>query len=256
MSKYARNKNWNYGGNNWRLSRSKIDLFVECPRCFYLDNKLGIRRPSWPSFTLNTAVDELLKTEFDTYRTKGEVHPFIKDQDLDLIPFDHPQMDIWRHNFTGVETMHKETGMTVSGAVDDIWITPEEELVVVDYKSTSKEEIDLSGHWYQSYFRQLEVYQWLLRQNGFTVSDTGYLLYANGIREKEAFNACLHFDMSLHSYEGNDDWIDKTLEKIKTTLEDDKLPARDEECEYCKYVIARGEVEDWLDDSPQTDTLF
>ena len=38
------------------VSRTKIDLFVECPRCFYLDRRLGIGRPSGPPFLLNSAV--------------------------------------------------------------------------------------------------------------------------------------------------------------------------------------------------------
>ena len=63
-----RNSNWNYGGKNWKLSRSKIDLFVECPRCFYLDNKLGIKRVQFPAFLLNSAVDALFKKEFDIHR--------------------------------------------------------------------------------------------------------------------------------------------------------------------------------------------
>ena len=44
------------------VSRTKIDLFRECPRCFYLDRRLGIRRPSGPPFLLNSAVD--LKKRF------------------------------------------------------------------------------------------------------------------------------------------------------------------------------------------------
>jgi hypothetical protein len=49
----------------FELSRSKIDLFLECARCFYLDRRLGIGRPDSFPFTLNNAVDALLKKEFD-----------------------------------------------------------------------------------------------------------------------------------------------------------------------------------------------
>lgn len=67
MAEYNPNRSpaWNYGGNNWKLSRSKIDLFVERPRCFYIDNKLGTKRPPIPSFQINKAVDYQLKQEFD-----------------------------------------------------------------------------------------------------------------------------------------------------------------------------------------------
>lgn len=66
----------------FKLSRSNVDLFLQCPRCFYLDRKLGISHPSGVPFTLNNAVDLLLKKEFDQYRDSKSVHPYIKDQSL------------------------------------------------------------------------------------------------------------------------------------------------------------------------------
>jgi len=74
MSQYYksnRNPKWNFnpnGKNNFKLSRSKIDLFLQCPRCFYIDNRLGVARPPGYPFTLNSAVDHLLKKEFDPVR--------------------------------------------------------------------------------------------------------------------------------------------------------------------------------------------
>ncbi|MEJ2441526.1 MAG: hypothetical protein P8Y06_01235 [Patescibacteria group bacterium] len=67
----------------FKLSRSKIDLFLQCPRCFYLDVRLGIKRPSLPGFTLNLAVDELLKKEFDLLRKKGQAHELMKKYKID-----------------------------------------------------------------------------------------------------------------------------------------------------------------------------
>jgi len=134
-----RDRRWNYGGPNWKLSRSKIDLFVECPRCFYIDNKLGIKRPQFPSFLLNSAVDTLFKKEFDVHRANQTKHPIMEKYGVDALPFQHPQMDTWRENFEGVQYVHPSTGMIISGAVDDIWVTPSGELLIVDYKSTSKE---------------------------------------------------------------------------------------------------------------------
>lgn len=69
----------------FKISRSKIDLFVECPRCFYLDRRLGVGRPPGFPFNLNTAVDTLLKKEFDIYRAKDKVHPLQKNTALMLV---------------------------------------------------------------------------------------------------------------------------------------------------------------------------
>lgn len=239
-----RDSRWNYGGPNWKLSRSKIDLFVECPRCFYLDNKLGIKRPQFPAFLLNSAVDALFKKEFDVHRANGSRHPIMEQYGVDALPFVHEKMDTWRENFEGVQFFHEQTGMTISGAVDDIWVTPKDELVVVDYKSTSKEEeINLNDKWKEGYKRQMEVYQWLLRKLGFTVSDQGYFVYANGKTDREAFDGKLEFDVTLLPYEGNPDWVEDTIFKIKETLDSNEIPLSSPNCDYCSYHNSRDDVE-------------
>lgn len=246
MSQYYkphRNPNWNYGGGRWRLSRSKIDLFQSCQRCFYVDNKLGTARPPGFPFNLNSAVDHLLKKEFDIYRAQGSKHPLMEKYNLDVIPFQHENMDIWRDNFKGIECLHKPTGFTVSGAVDDIWVNPEGELIVVDYKATSKDETPtLDAKWQDGYKRQMEVYQWLLRCNGFKVSDTGYFVYANGRKDLEAFNGKLEFEVVILLYTGSDEWIEGTLENIKACLDGQTLPKASNDCDYCTYRSATEEV--------------
>lgn len=232
-----RNPGWNYGGDRWRLSRSKIDLFVECQRCFYIDNKLGTARPPGFPFNLNSAVDALLKKEFDIHRANGSHHPLMEQYGVDAVPFSHAKMDIWRENFKGVDCKHKATGFTVSGAVDDIWVNPAGELIVVDYKSTSKDAriTALDQDWHDGYKRQMEVYQWLLRQNGFKVSDTGYFVYANAGKDKKAFDGVLEFEVTLIPYTGDDSWVESTLGKIKDCLESEELPQRGDDCDYCTY---------------------
>ena len=104
----------------FNISRSKIDLFLECPLCFYLDRRLGVGRPSMPAFTLNVAVDRLLKKEFDIYRAKKEAHPLMKRYKISAVPFAHADLDLWRENFTGVRFYHPETNLIISGAGGDV----------------------------------------------------------------------------------------------------------------------------------------
>lgn len=224
------------------ISRSKIDIFSECPRCAYLDMRLGVKRVQGPTFTLNNAVDNLLKKEFDIHRAKGEPHPMMAHYKIDAVPFEHQDMDKWRHNFTGVRTVHEESGFEVFGAVDDIWINTKGTLHVVDYKATAKNEGPSSVEdLYPSYKRQMDVYQWLLRQNGFDVSDIGYFVYVNGRKDERAFDGKLEFDTALISYEGNDAWVTPALVKLREVLSKDTVPevgvAFDgvSPCEYCTY---------------------
>ncbi len=237
-----RKTDWNYGGPRWRLSRSKIGLFLECPRCFYIDNKLGTARPPGFPFNLNSAVDALLKKEFDIRRAQGEPHPLMKAYGVDAVPYAHELIDLWRENFKGIEYRHADTGLLVSGAVDDVWVNPDGELIIVDYKSTSKDKtIDaLDEEWHDGYKKQMETYQWLFRRNGFAVSDTGYFVYANASKDREAFDAKLEFEVTLIPYTGDDSWVEPTLFDIKACLESPELPMPSEGCDYCRYREATG----------------
>ncbi len=238
-----RSAEWNYGGEKWKLSRSKIDFFFECPRCFYLDNKLGTKRPGMPSFNLNIAVDALFKKEFDTHRAAGSVHPLCKKYNIDAVPLVHTDLDAWRDPFVGITHRHRATDLLVSGGVDDIWQTPSGELIIVDYKATSKDgTIEGLGDspWEMQYTRQLGVYRWLLEQNGFTVNPTGYLVYANASKDEDAFDDKLTFETTLVPVPTDVSWIEGTLTAIKATLEGEKLPPTGKTCEYCPYREAAG----------------
>src|ERR1035438_6923306 len=87
----------------YKLSRSKIDNFLNCQRCFWLDRRLKISRPDTPPFQINKAVDELFKKEFDTYRAKGEPHPLMVENKIQAVPFIHADLNKWRENFVGVQ---------------------------------------------------------------------------------------------------------------------------------------------------------
>jgi hypothetical protein len=138
---------------------------------------------------------------------------------------------------------HTATGLTVSGAVDDIWQEADGTLIVVDYKATSKEgkiETLADSAWEDQYRRQIGVYQWLLAQSGFTVSPVGYFVYANGKSDADAFKDTLTFETTLVPCEGDTSWIEPTLHKIKECLEQDMFPASGPTCEFCSYREASG----------------
>jgi hypothetical protein len=243
MPRGIRSKNWNYGGNNWKLSRSKIDLYIECPRCFYLDNKLGIRRPSIPSFNINSAVDALLKKEFDYYRARQEPHPLFERFKIKAIPWQHPSLNTWRENFEGVIYKDPRTNLIVSGAIDDVWQLEDGSIAVIDYKSTAKESLDMTTKWIQNYFRQLEVYQWLLEKNNVDVSDRAYILYANGNASADNFSAQVQFEMSLHEHVGNTKWVEPLLQEIKECLDSSAIPDGNIECECCEYEMLKNTLD-------------
>ena len=216
-----------------------------CPRCFYLDRRLGVDRPPGYPFSLNSAVDTLLKKEFDIHRANGEKHPLMKSYGIDAIPVSHEKLDDWRNNFVGVRFHHKPTNLIIFGAIDDLWQNPKGEYIVVDYKATSQNEpiTELNRDYHKSYKRQMEIYQWLLRQNGYEVSNTGYFVYCNGIRDAKAFDAKLEFNVALIPYRGDDSWVEKTVFDAHQCLVQDTIPVMAKDCDFCQYRKAVKGVE-------------
>lgn len=224
-------------GKPFKLSRSKIDLFVECPRCFYLDRVSGVGRPPGFPFSLNSAVDKLLKQEFDIHRAAGTRHPLQKRYSIDAVPAAHEELNIWRENFKGIQFLYEPANFIITGAIDDLWISKKKEYIIVDYKATAKAEqvVALDKEWQDGYKRQMEIYQWLLRQRGFAVADTGYFVYANASKDREAFDATLEFEVTLIPYTGSTGWVEATLLELKKCLDSEVLPLAGEGCDYCQY---------------------
>jgi len=200
----------------FELSRSKIETYVKCKQCFYLEKIWGVKPPSIPGFNLNSNTDTLLKRDFNQYRGR-EAHPIMASAGLQhLVPFEHEDLEKWENALqfgatpNHFNTLHKESNIIFGGGLDDVWVelvrpmqifgrddTPQGtgKLHIVDYKSTAQltgnpkpldesflapPEGSNSPDYKASYRRQMDMYQWVMRRKGFEVSDIGYFVYVDG----------------------------------------------------------------------------
>lgn len=221
----------------FRISRTKVELFVNCPRCFYLDRRLGVSQPPSFPFNLNNAVDTLLKKEFDHYRGRGLPHPIMTKFGIKAVPFQHESLETWRDSLRGgIEYYHEKSNLILAGGVDDLWLNQDSEICVVDYKATAKaERPTLDADWQMSYKRQIEMYVWLFRKNNFKVSDDSYFVYCNADVHKPNFQSTLFFDVQIITYKTNTDWIEDVLVKASACLRQAEIPPFSETCNYCLY---------------------
>jgi hypothetical protein len=88
----------------------------------------------------------------------------------------------------------------------------------------------------------MEIYQWLLRMNRYSVSNTGYFVYCNGQTDREMFKGKLEFDISLIPYKGDDSWIAETINEIHACLIGSRIPDAKDGCDFCAYRTAVGDV--------------
>ena len=228
-----------------KISRSAVEQHINCQKCFYLAYKHKIRPFSLP-FTLNSAVDNLCKNEFDHYRAKSEPHPLFLEHGIDAVPFAHEKMNEWRENYRGIRYIDETAGFNFGGAVDDVWQKPSGELIIVDVKATSKKDFDWEDtyskwEYAKGYQRQLEMYQWLFKKNGFEVAPEAYLVYYNGKKNEPMFNQRLEFDLHLVKLECNCDWVEDAILAALKTLQGE-MPKSAINCPHCNYLKDHWEV--------------
>ena len=239
----------------FELSRGKVENFIKCPACFWIDRVAGIKFPSIPSFNLNSNTDKLLKRDFDQYRGRGP-HPIMTAAGLGhLMPFAHEHLEKWEsslHFGTSPDyfnTVHEQTNILFGGGLDDVWIdSSTNELFIVDYKSTANlskdpKPVSLDGIWKEGYKRQMEMYQWIMRCKGYGVSDIGYFVYVDGqhagldgMIDEDPSQATMHFKTSILEYEGDASWVEEALASIKVLLKETACPPHTEGCEYGGFI--------------------
>lgn len=206
-----------------------------------MDARFGLGRPSMPGFSLNNAVDTLLKNEFDLLRQVGESHELMKQYHIAAVPSNHPDIAKWRGEtpetrFKGASVLHQPTNFLLTGMVDDVWESDKGELIIVDYKATSTiKEISLEDEYKQGYKRQMEFYQHLFRLLGFNVCNIGYFVFANALKNRDKFDGRLEFEMTIVTHQGDDGWIEDKLNEARDCLLGDKIPSPSPSCEHCEY---------------------
>ena len=220
--------------NNKRiqLSPNSLNLFLECPHCFWLDKRMGIRRPPSYPYALNSAVDYLLKEEFDAYRLKGEVHPLITAHNIPAKLFSNQELlNQWRSNFSGIRHYDKDLDATLFGAVDDILEFTDGKLAALDYKSTGSKVANV----YDRFQIQMDIYTYLLEKNGFQTPRKGYLAFYI-VDKQNGFKDRLPFRKELHEIETNPSDIPELFRDAVSLLKMPSPPPHSGDCKFGQWL--------------------
>jgi len=211
----------------YKLSKSSIGLIKECPRCFWLTQHKVWKRPTGIFPSLPSGMDRILKNHFDKFRGKGELPPEICENghcNGTKLFDDIEKLKIWRNNFKGIVWTDKQ-GNILFGAVDDI-LKKGKKLIVLDYKTRGFPLKDDTADLYQD---QLDIYNFLLRKNGYETEDYGFLLFYYP-KEVMATGEVI-FDTELVKMKVNIKSAEKLWKKALEVLNGD---CPKESCEWCK----------------------
>lgn len=222
----------------FKISRSNIQSYLECPKCFYLESVHGIKKPAGFPLPINMAVDSILKNEFDHYRAQGREHPEVKQiLNLNLKPFNEDQFFDWRKNAC---VYHKETNFNIFGKLDDVWINEDKQkLYLADYKSgavstTKKFEL------HESFRNQMDIYLWIAKQLDPRFQEISFFYYKK-LKKGDFMNES-NFVTEIVEYPADDRWVEEIIVHLKRDLDNTQPPNSHSECKHCHYSSKRLEL--------------
>lgn len=218
--------------NTLKISRSGLKLFLDCPRCFWLDLHHKIKRPPGYPYTLSAAVDYLVKQEFDKYRATGDLPPVFANAELDAKLYAGEELSEWRNNFKGISYFNEDLNAILYGAVDDVLEFSDGSLAVVDYKSSGSKEITI----YDDYQKQMDVYTHILNRKGFQTQPHAYFVFYQVQKDGGGFKNVLPFKEMLKTVDVHPDWVEDVFERAVETARQDTPPVNPNHCDHCHYV--------------------
>lgn len=217
----------------YKLSPSAVNLFLECPRCFWLDKHNVWKRPAGIFPSLPSGMDNILKKHFDRFRDKGLLPPEICENNhcngTKLFGETEEEKELlksWQSNFKGIRWEDKK-GNIWHGAVDNI-LKKGNKLIVLDYKTRG---FPLKEDTHEHYVFQMETYNFLLRKNGYKTADYTFLLFY--IPSEVSETGEVIFDTTLKKIKTNPDNAEKIYKKAIKCLENE---CPQETCQWCEKV--------------------
>jgi len=203
----------------YNLSASRLNLFQDCPRCFWLAMIKNVKRPSGPMSSIPIKMDSIIKNYFDKYRAIGELPPIIAGQITGRLPKNMPKT-----------LQHEEdNGILLWGQPDDYFELEGGAMAPFDHKTKSKPPKDI----HPAYRLQLDIYSYLMQMNDYKTANMAFLAFYFPDDSE------LHNGMNLHCTVVEVNTNPHHIKELINTAMDvltGSIPRRGENCEYCKWV--------------------
>jgi len=216
----------------YKLSPTSINLMLECPRCFWLQLVRKIKRPEGIFPSLPGGMDRILKRHFDRFMERGELPPEIREYRIGngyKLFNDKAKLDIWRSNQKGIQYKDKTSGILLRGAVDNL-LEKGKKLVVLDYKTRG---YPLKEDTHEHYQTQMDIYNFLLRMNGYDTENYAYLLFYYPIEITERGEVI--FDTKLIKIPTNVKNGENAFKEAIKILNLKEPPKASQDCGFCKW---------------------
>ncbi|HOM68337.1 MAG TPA: PD-(D/E)XK nuclease family protein [Candidatus Paceibacterota bacterium] len=218
----------------YTLSATSLNLYLECPRCFYFKIKEKINRPSSPFSTVPTGIDNILKKYFDYYRGKNEIPPLLANKLPAKLLQDQSLISFLRSKKLSVYL--KDLDLKLEGMLDDALILDDGSIVPLDNKTRGFPLKEIN----KNHIFQMNVYTYLLMNNdnlkNLNLKTTNLAYLANWYLDPYNldFNNPLGFKVEIEEIKTKPELVSQTLKEIAEVL-NSPLPDPSSDCSFCQY---------------------
>ncbi len=209
------------GKKTW-LSHSGLDILYRCPRCFWLQYRLGIRQPQGIFSRLPSRFDKILKNYFNSYRQKNELPPFLQGKLKGKL--ENPFQEVYFY--------HVNQKYGFYGKLDECLITPEGKHIIIDYKTASSDPRPRKEV-FPSYQRQMNEYAFLLEENRKPTEKTACLIY---LYPDEIKDLAKGVPLVIHFQEVKTD-SKEVLPRLAEAINilEAEMPEPADDCSFCQW---------------------
>lgn len=212
------------------LSASSLNLYFDCPRCFWLEHNGKAKRPEGIKSTLPNGIDAVLKRYFDKYR--GTLPPELHGKVEGRLITDQALLNRWRDRWQGLRYEDAALNAGLKGLLDDCLVVGDR-YAPLDYKTKGFTPKDDAHKWNQ---HQLDIYSLLLDSNGYPATDHGYLIFYHPVRAEEGGK--IHFEVTPRKVATSKDSALKLLKEAVQLIRGPEPPSY-AECKYCLWITAQ-----------------
>jgi len=216
-----------------KLSASTLNLFLECPRCFWLKLNRGIQRPEKPVATITTGLDKVIKDYFNRYRKEDRLPPFLEGKISGKLISSLPN---W------LEFIDEDQNAKLYGYLDECLIIDNSFYAALDHKTRGA----IPENTHPAYQLQMDVYTFLLEKNNFPTKNSAYLVYYIP-KKGNLLNDSFQFNIYPIELKTDPKRAKDIFYKAISILKENQIPRPNKDCLFCNWLeIMKRECFDFV----------
>lgn len=205
-----------------KLSPSSLNLFLECPRCFWIYINKEIKRPGPPVASVTNGLDRSIKKYFEEMRLKKTLPEFLQRSIPGKLMENFPKRGWLEYTDTKLDAK-------LGGFLDECIQFEDGRYAVLDHKTRGSAPESV----HKAYQLQMDAYTFLLEANNYLTRKTAYLVYY--IPKRIIKESDFEFEIVIKEIKTDPSRAKEVFNNALAALKD-RIPNIQKECSFCQWT--------------------